>query len=100
MAEKISEEQIRKQLSQVKHPAIDCDLVKLGIVKHIAIQGNKAAITMAFPFPEVPIKEHLIDSVRQPVERLGIVAEIQTIVMNEKELQIFLALEKENWKGQ
>jgi metal-sulfur cluster biosynthetic enzyme len=99
MIQNISEEQVKKELSKVKHPAVDCDLVKLGIVKNVKVQANKAVIDIVFPFAEIPIKEYLMDSVRQPIEKLGLIVEIQTTVMNEKELQEFLALEKENWKG-
>jgi metal-sulfur cluster biosynthetic enzyme len=95
----ISEEEIRTVLMQVKHPAIDCNLVDLGIVKNLKVKGDIVCVTIAFPFPNIPIKEYLIQSVKIPIEKLGAQVEMEETVMNQEELQEFLAMEKENWRG-
>jgi len=99
MASSISETDIRQAIEQVKHPAIDYTLMDLGIIKSFNIEGKKVAITFAFPFPGVPIKDLLIDSVRLPLENLGAEVEIETTVMNPEELEKFRVMEQDGWKG-
>jgi len=95
----ISEGEVRKALNQAKHPAIDHTLVELGIVKEISVVENRVTITLAFPSAGIPIEEQLINSVRDPVEKLGAEAEVKTTLMNQEEVQKFLAMEQEAWIG-
>ncbi len=93
----ISEEKVRNAVAQVRHPAIDRTLMELGILKDITVEGDKVIITLAFPFPGIPIRELLIESVRKPVEEMGAKVEVKTTVMTAEELQTFLAMEQEAW---
>ena len=95
----MDEEKIREVLSEVKHPAIDCSLIELGIVKDIKLERNEVKVTMAFPFPNIPIKDQLIKSVRGPLEKMNLNVKVETVVMNKEELQNFLKKEEENWRG-
>jgi len=95
----LSETGIRETIGQVKHPAIDHSLVDLGIVKDIAITGQKVKLTFAFPFPNIPIKDMLIDSVRLPLQNMGAEVEVETTTMDQAAVQKFLAMEQEGWKG-
>ena len=99
MTSAVSEADIRQAVEQVKHPAIDHSLVDLGIVKNIAIEGQKVTVTFAFPFPKIPIGDMLVDSVRLPLQNLGVEVEIETTVMDQAELKKFLAMEQDGWKG-
>ena len=99
MANNYSEEYIRKEVANVMHPAINCSLVDLGIVKSIVVKNEKVIITMAFPFPNIPIEDYLVDSVRESIEEIDMPVEIEILVMTKEELQKFLALEKENWRS-
>ncbi|MBC8181698.1 DUF59 domain-containing protein [candidate division KSB1 bacterium] len=99
MTNNISEEYIRREVANVEHPTINCSLVELGIVKSIDITNEKVIITMAFPFPNIPIEDYLVDNVRESIEEIDAAVEIETVVMTKKELQNFLALEKKNWKS-
>ena len=99
MAENISEENVRKAMAQIKHPAIDRTLIDLGMVKDITIEGNKVTVTLAVPFPGIPIKDLLVNSVREPIEKLGAKVEVKLAVMNQQELKAFIAMENESWKG-
>ncbi len=94
----LTEEAVRKVLEQVRHPAIDRTLHELGILKDIAVEDGKVTITLAFPFPGIPIAELLVKIVRAPVEELGAEVEVKTTVMTAEELQAFLAMEQEAWK--
>jgi len=64
MTPTVSEADIRQAIEEVKHPAIDHSLVDLGIVKDVAIAGQRVTLTFNFPFPNIPIKDMLIASVR------------------------------------
>ena len=101
MANNFSEQYIRKEIGNVMHPTINCSLVDLGIIKNIEIKKEALIITMAFPFTEVPdtIKDYLVEMVRESIEEIEKPVEIETVVMTKEELQKFLALEKENWRG-
>ena len=94
----ISEEKVRNAVAQVKHPAIDRTLMELGILKDITVEGDTVFVTLAFPFPGIPIRELLVESVRKPVEELGAKVEVKTTVMTAEELQAFLAMEQEAWR--
>ena len=99
MTENISERKIHKVISEIKHSAIDCTLVDLGIIKDVEINGKKVTVTLAFPFADIPIKEYLIMSVVVPLERMGLKVEVKTTVMNEEESRRFLDMEIQFWKG-
>jgi len=93
-----SEEDVHNKLEEVKHPFIDCTLTELGIVKNITVNDNNVIATFALPFPNIPIKDKLIFSVKTALETLGAKVEVKITVMTQEELQNFLVLEKENWK--
>lgn len=99
MANNILEEEIRKVVDKVKHPVIDCTLVELGIIRGITVKDKKVIVTMAFPSPNIPIGEVLVNSVKEPIKKLGIEIEVKLGVMDHEEVEKFLAMEKENWKG-
>ena len=99
MVKDISEENIRNMLKEVKHPAVDRSLLDLGIVKKIDVKEGKVVITMALPFPNIPIIDQLVSSIKEPIDKLGVEVEIKQTVMNQEEVQKFLTMEQENWKG-
>jgi len=99
IGDKMNEEKIKEVLAKVKHPAIDCSLIDLGIVKDIKVEENKVSITVAFPSPNIPIGDQLVRSVQEPLEKFGLDVEVKTAVMNKEELQKFLKKEEENWRG-
>jgi len=95
----MTKDEVIKILGQVEHPAISCSLIKLGIVTDIKLAGNKATVVFAFPFPNIPIADILIQSVAQPIQQLGLGFEYTVRVMNDQERKMFLQLEAEAWKG-
>ena len=99
IVENISEETIRSTLEEVKHPAIDRSLLELGIIKDITVKDDKVLITMALPFPNIPIIDQLVDSIKDPIEQNGVDVEIKQTIMSQDELQRFLMMEQESWKG-
>jgi len=99
MVEDISEEIIRNLLKEVKHPAIDRSLLDLGMVKEIVVKEDKVVITMALPFPNIPIVDQLISSIKESLKPLGAEVEIAQTIMSHDEVQKFLTMEQQGWKG-
>jgi len=100
MAKEKSEEDIHQVVAEIKHPAIDRTLVDLGIVKEIAVKGNKVLVTMALPFPGIPaqVRDYLVNSVVEQIKKMDVEVEVELKIMNQEELQAFLAMEQESWK--
>jgi metal-sulfur cluster biosynthetic enzyme len=101
MADELSKEEIYKAIAPIKHPAIDRTLVDLGIVKKIKVEESTVMITMAYPFPTVPepIKQILENLVSEPIKMMGGEVKVKRTVMNPEEVQKFLAMELESWRG-
>lgn len=87
------------ELLKVNHPAIDYSLIKLGIVSDVKLEGNKVSVVFAFPFPNIPIAQELVNSVAQPVQALDLEFEYDIRLMSEEEKNRFLELEAQAWKG-
>jgi len=101
VAKNISEEDVHQAIGQVMHPEISRTLVELGMVKDISLKGEKVTLTLVLPFIGIPasIKDHLENSLRQAVTKLGAKAEIGIAEMNQQERLAFLSMEQEGWKG-
>ncbi len=85
-------------MADIKHPFIDCSLIELGIVKNITVNDSNVIVNFALPFPNIPIKDNLITSIKKALEELGAKLEVKITTMTQEERQRFLDLEKENWK--
>ncbi|MBN2350570.1 MAG: DUF59 domain-containing protein [Bacteroidales bacterium] len=95
----MTQEYILNVLSQVEHPAISYSLIKLGIVTDVKLAGKTVSVVFAFPFPNIPVADLLINSISQPVQSLGLEFEYTIRVMTQEEKNRFLQLEAEAWKG-
>ena len=95
----ITKEDVLKTIENVKHPAIDLSLLELGVVQNVEVENNKVKVTFAFPFPNIPIADMLINSIKQPIIGLGAEVEDAIVLMTEEEKQRFLMLEQSAWKG-
>ncbi len=97
--DKVKTEQILEAIAQVMHPAINLSLSQLGIIKNVDVASNKVDVLFAFPFPNIPIADQLINSVKQAVTQYGVEFNFQVMIMTEEEKQQFLKLEASAWKG-
>jgi metal-sulfur cluster biosynthetic enzyme len=86
-------------IKKVKHPMIDKNLIELGIISHVEIKNNTLDILFSFPFPDIPIKDVLINSIKTKLEENNFILNIKTNVMDEEQRKTFLQLESEAWKG-
>jgi len=94
-----SVEDVTQAIANVVHPSIDRSLMDLGMIRDIALTGNTASLSLLLPFPGIPILSFLEKSLKESVIQLGVNLEIKIEQMNQEEIQKFLAMEKEAWKG-
>ena len=86
-------------ISKVVHPAINCSLAELGIVKDVEVYNeNIVILTFVFPFQKIPIKDKLIAALENAAKEFGYNLEYIIRYMNEYEKKRFLELETKNWK--
>jgi len=65
---KISEPENKRKLELVTHPEIpNQNLVKLGMISDVQIQDDRITITLALPSINVPVKQILIDSIKDGI---------------------------------
>ena len=74
-------------------------MVELGIVKEVSLKDNKVTIVIAFPALNIPIGDYLVNSIKEPIEKIDLTIEVKITAMNQNELNKFLDLEQKNWKG-
>ncbi len=87
--------QIENLLKQVNHPEINNSLVELGMIGKIQQNNKKTAIELKLPMPDVPIKEILVDLIKNKLKDFEV--KVDFSVMNEKEKQKFFELAHKNW---
>lgn len=98
-----NKQEILKAIGEVEHPAISATLVNLGMVKDITVnQNGLVTLSLVLPFETVPenITNFIKASLTQAVASLnGKLVNVNKAVMNEEELQNFLTIETQNWRG-
>jgi len=103
MTKSASEPEIRQALAEVRHPEIASDLLDLGMLKDIIVEGKKVALTLALPLMGIPtqVKDYLINNVSQALANLDASLEIEVNLaeMNPEERAKFLAMAQEGWIG-
>lgn len=92
-------EDVINEISNIKHPAIDHSLLDLGIVKDVLVADQNAKIIFAFPFPNIPIVEMLVNSIAAPIKEIGLNFNHEVVLMTEDEKTKFIKMETEGWTG-
>ena len=64
----VTEDQVRKALRTVKDPELNLDLVVLGLIYDIEIEGSAVEVTMSLTSPACPVAGEIVDQARQAVE--------------------------------
>ncbi len=67
---------ILEALRSVKDPDLHKDIVKLGFVKHVEIDGGRVAFTIELTTPACPVKEQMKEQARAAVAALPGVTEV------------------------
>lgn len=88
-------QQIIFELEKVKHPTINYSLIELGIIADVRLIENKVFVVFAFPFPNIPIADEIIQSVKYRVRSLSFSFSYKIKIMNEVEKVRFLKFEGE-----
>ncbi len=90
-------------IERVEHPAIATTLLDLGIIKDIEVAPDgKVTLTLVLPFQNIPdnIRDYMVNSLAAAAQSAGgELTEVKQMVMNERELQNFLAKEQQHWRG-
>ncbi len=92
-------EEVLNEISKVKHPAINYPLIDLGIVKNVSLENEVANVTFAFPFPNIPIADQLLNSIAIPINQLGLKFNYKIELMTDQERDKFMRMEAEAWIG-
>ena len=97
---KVLQDQTKKVLSEVMHPEINYNLVDLGMINDVVIEGNKVSLTLKLPLLEVPIKDYLIQITKEALINLqeDLEGEVKLDQMSQQERDKFMKKAKEEWK--
>ena len=74
MADRLTDENIMAALALVKDPEIGRDLVSLGMVKQIEINGSAVDLTVELTTPACPLKAKIESDIVAGLEALGATA--------------------------
>ena len=66
----VTQDQVKKALRQVKDPELNLDLVVLGLIYDIQIDGGSVEVTMSLTSPACPVAGQILDQAREAVERI------------------------------
>jgi metal-sulfur cluster biosynthetic enzyme len=64
----VTEDQVRKALRKVKDPELNLDLVVLGLIYDIEIEGSHVGVTMSLTSPACPVAGEIVNQARDAVE--------------------------------
>ena len=97
---KLSQPDINQALSKIMHPEITYSLVDLGMLTNVICKQNKVNLTLKFPFPQVPVKDFLIQSIKETLAGLDETIQVKIDIeqMSQKELDNFMKMAKKGWK--
>jgi metal-sulfur cluster biosynthetic enzyme len=103
MSDSNDQQKILAALEQVEHPAIATTLLDLGILRDPQVSAaGEVSLTLVLPFPNIPeaIRNYMVGSLAAAAQSAGgELAEVRLAVMNQEELQAFLAKEQQHWRG-
>ena len=96
----LTQEEVMEVVSNTIHPEIDYRLLDLGMIKDVRVQQGTIHVTINLPFPEVPIKDHLVQMVKNAIAKKDEDAEVEVTfaTMNEAEREEFRRKAAEKWK--
>ncbi len=64
----VTEDQVKKALRKVKDPELNLDLVVLGLIYGIRIDGARVEVTMSLTSPACPVAGKIVSDAREAVE--------------------------------
>jgi metal-sulfur cluster biosynthetic enzyme len=96
----LTEKEVIQVMSKITHPEIDYSLLDLGMIGAVDVEQETVRITVNLPFPGVPIKDHLVQIVKDAIAENDEAAnvEVRFATMNEAEREEFRRRAREKWK--
>jgi ATP-binding protein involved in chromosome partitioning len=76
----VTESEVKKALSRVLDPELGKDLVSLGMIKDISVEGSKVGFKLVLTTPACPLKSQIEQSAREAVLNLAGVKEVNVNV--------------------
>jgi metal-sulfur cluster biosynthetic enzyme len=64
----VTEAEVKKALRKVKDPELNLDLVVLGLIYDIKVDGTRVDVTMSLTSPMCPVAGDLLEQARMAVE--------------------------------
>jgi metal-sulfur cluster biosynthetic enzyme len=64
----VTEADVKKALRKVKDPELNLDLVVLGLIYDIRVEGSRVEVTMSLTSPMCPVAGELLTQAREAVE--------------------------------
>jgi metal-sulfur cluster biosynthetic enzyme len=89
----ITDKQVIDALRGVVHPEIEKrDLVGLKMIRDVSVKDEQVTLTLVLPFKEVPIRDDLVNSVREAVISLdaNLTVEVKLTEMDQQERAAFM----------
>ena len=71
----VSEKDVWERLQQIIDPELDCNIVALGLIYRVAVEGSRVAVTMTLTTPGCPMNEILPAAVKSSLEEIEGVTE-------------------------
>ena len=101
MAGQDKKKEIEQALKEIGHPEITHTLYELGMIDNIEVEDNKVSLVLKLPFLSVPIKDYLINAIKQKVSEKDSAVEvrIEEQEMSPQERAKFMALAQSGWRG-
>ncbi|MBN2366374.1 MAG: DUF59 domain-containing protein [Calditrichaeota bacterium] len=101
MDKNITRNDILEELEHTEHPEIAASLTELGMILDVAVEDGTAKVAVALPKIDIPnvVREKIVESIRIPLKRLGLKADIEYFEMTEAARERFLSMARSRWKG-
>jgi Mrp family chromosome partitioning ATPase len=88
----VSRSEVFQALSRLRHPEIQSrNLVELGMIPEVIIEGTQVLVILVLPALDTPVRQELVDAIRQTVVGLaeGLEAEVRVMEMNDAQRTVF-----------
>ena len=97
---KLSQPEIEQALSKITHPEINYSLAALGMLEDVICKKDEVSLTLKLPFQGVPIKEFLIQTIKETLAVLDETIQVKVNIeqMSEEERGNFAKMAREGWK--
>jgi serine O-acetyltransferase len=82
-ADLAKEEVIREALRDVLDPEVGIDIIDLGLIKEIIVDGNKVEVDMVLTSKVCPLVDHLTSQVKRRLEEIPGIMQVDVKVLDE-----------------